>query len=137
MNFPQCLLLLLMIPAFGCGPEYVVEEAGLARYFLDNQSSHALRIEWTGAPPAPTEPPNGQVVPGGTRRQFIEDGMFGGRPNPSNTFQSLALYRVDASSPDYLQEPIQNERWVEEIVDPGTYGIAHYTLNIRDEDLQP
>jgi hypothetical protein len=135
MNFSKSLLLFLLLPVLGCGEDAVVEEAGRALYFLDNHSSHALRVEY--AQQGATVPERSAAIPSGARAQFSDDSLFGGRPRPSDTFLSLALYRADAPTPSYLQQPIQDERWAEERQDTRTYGTVHYTLSIRDEDLQP
>ncbi|WP_225413631.1 hypothetical protein [Stigmatella hybrida] len=136
MNLFKSLLLVLLLPVLGCGSDdAVVEEAGLSVFFLDNQSSHALRVEYTAL--GLDSPQRSASIPSGTQAQFKTDSAFGSHPSPSETFQSLALYREAAASPSYFQQPVKDEPWAREKQDTRTYGTVHYTLTVRDADLQP
>ncbi|SET19584.1 hypothetical protein [Stigmatella erecta] len=135
MNLFKSLLLAVLLPVLGCGSDVIDGEVGVSVFFLDNQSSHALRVEHTAL--GLTSPERSASIPSGTRAQFKTDSTFGSNPSPSDTFQSLALYREGASSPSYLQQPVKDEPWAREKQDTRTYGTVHYTLTIRDTDLQP
>jgi hypothetical protein len=135
MNLLKFLPLVVLLPALGCGSDDLLEEAGASVFFLDNQTSHALRVEHTAL--GLTQPERSALIPSGTRAQFKKDSSFGSHPRPSDTFQSLALYREGASSPSYFQQPVQDAPWASEKQDTQTYGTLHYTLTLRDADLQP
>ncbi|EPX64384.1 hypothetical protein D187_005518 [Cystobacter fuscus DSM 2262] len=135
MNIRLMLRWCPVVLSLGCGPRQTVyEEVGVATYFLDNQSSHALRVEWKTSPQLDSE--TGQKsVPSGTVRELFSDSHFGVNPLPTDTFASLAIYRVDTGGRVYLQEPIRVEAWHRERKDSRLYGLTHYTLRIRDEDM--
>ncbi|SEL44069.1 hypothetical protein SAMN05444354_10645 [Stigmatella aurantiaca] len=135
MNVLKSLLLVLLLPVLGCGSDDMIEEAGVSVFFLDNQSSHALRVEYTAL--GLDSPQRSASIPSGTQAQFKTDSSFGSHPSPSETFQSLALYREGATSPSYLQQPVKDEPWAREKQDTRTYGTVHFTLTVRDADLQP
>jgi hypothetical protein len=137
MTIRLMLLLCPVVLSLGCGPrEPVIDgEVAAATYFLDNQSSHALRVEWKTTAQFGGE--TGQAsVPSGTVRELLSDSLFGVNPPlPTETFDSLALYRVDTGARVYLQEPIRDDAWRSERTDSRRYGFTHHTLRIRDEEL--
>ncbi|PTL84870.1 hypothetical protein [Vitiosangium sp. GDMCC 1.1324] len=139
MNLRQILLLCPVVLSLGCGgsDNVVHEEVGAATYFLDNQSSHVLRVEWKTTVQLGSETQNVGSVPSGTVKELLSDSIFGVNPRPTDTFESLALYRVDTGGRVYLQEPIRDEAWVSERKDSRYLGTTHHTLRIRDEDLSP
>ncbi|ATB29778.1 hypothetical protein [Melittangium boletus] len=137
MNLRSMLWVCPVVLSLGCGSgEVIHEEVGSAKYFLDNQSSHALRVEWKTTGQLGSETEGVASVPSGTVRELRSDSAFGVNPRPTDTFVSLTLYRTDTGGRVYSQEPVRDEAWVSEREDSRTYGLTHHTLRIRDEDFQ-
>lgn len=113
----------------------ISEPAGSADYFLDNQTSLDLTIEWTTSPGLGSETRQAGPVASGQRLKFQEDGIIDQNPLPVDTFASLHLEDA-AGNVVYRQEPVVNDAWDVERTDDVTYGHANITLVITDDMLQ-
>jgi hypothetical protein len=134
--FGACALVMQLVACSSEPDEPIDEPAGSADYFLDNQTDHALTIEWTTSAALGSQTRRAGPVAAGQRLQFEEDGIIGVNPLPVDTFASLRL-EDDAGSVVYRQEPIDDDAWVVERTDDASYGHANITLVITDDLLVP
>jgi hypothetical protein len=112
----------------------ISEPAGSADYYLDNQTSLDLTIEWTTSPGLGSETRQAGPVASGQSLKFQEDAIIGQNPLPVDTFASLRL-EDDAGDVVYRQEPIRNDAWQVERTEDVPYGHAIITLVITDDML--
>ncbi len=142
-------LLLLLLFVLGCHAEPVSPVdtrtdgcIGVSYYYLNNQSSRLLSIEFTALAWL-----NGKIDPSATvtsgKTVLIgQDAIFGYIPRPTDTFTAFSLYAPVAGKKTlvYTQQPVKNELWANEKENPndpdfGCYKVS-YTLTITDDLLK-
>jgi len=110
--------------------EAINEPAGLAKYFIDNQSTKILSYgDGTTAI---------KILPSEIKK-IDEDGGIGiVAPLPSKGLGSIKLYRNvnGKETVVYEQNPIIDSYWVEEKQDNQEYGVVHFTLVISEEKIK-
>ena len=138
-------LLIFLFGSFGCHKESVdtlVDGCvGATFYYLDNQSSRALSIQFAG--PILNQQLDSATVIASQQRVLIgQDASFGSSPHPADTFTSFILYTLVAGKREviYRQDPVQTALWLKQKQNPADpdYGCQRvaYTLTITNALLK-
>lgn len=138
-------LLILLLVSVGCQKESVDRRmdgcVGASFYYLDNQSSRALSVEFVG-PILNSQLGSATVINPQQRALIGQDASFGSSPYPADTFSNFALSTlVDGKkSVVYTQNPVQTALWIKRKHNPTDpdFGCqkVDYTLTITDDLLK-
>jgi len=145
LNITTLFLVCMMVALVGCldntgsDPEPVVEPAGSADYYINNQSSVDFSIIYTkkGAQVADTF----QTVTVDSSTKFLRDGHYGNNPSPSTSFTKIEFYEgdPDTSMPIFTIDPVVDDAWSiieEKGFEDYELGFRVYELVITEEDLK-
>ncbi|MCF0049109.1 hypothetical protein LXM25_03500 [Dyadobacter sp. LJ53] len=137
--------LFLAVTTLGCQKEpeseVVVECIGASFYYLDNQSTGSLLVEF-GDPGLNQQIDSATVVKSGQRTLIGQDASFGSIPRPSETFARFELYTLldGKKTLVYKQDPVENALWTKRKHNPNDpdFGCQQvdYTLRVTDAMLK-
>ncbi|MBC8151739.1 MAG: hypothetical protein H7Z72_02400 [Bacteroidetes bacterium] len=136
--FNGSLLFLLFVPLFSCREDpkpvdlLVDGCSGVSFYYLDNQSSRSLSVEFVSQSSL-----NGKIDPttaiASKQRLLIgqDARAFGVVPRPTDTFSEVTLYATidGVKQAVYQQNPVRNELWVKVKQNASNPDCGHYTVS--------
>ncbi|WP_026632192.1 hypothetical protein [Dyadobacter alkalitolerans] len=137
-------VLILIFVSLGCRQEPDLLEdgcIGASFFYLDNQSSENLLIDFNGPVLNDQIDPASLVDPG--NRMLIGQGAsFGSIPPPSQTFTGFKLYRLSDGKKTlvYKQDPVDDTLWIKSKhnADDPDFGCQQvdYTLKVTQDILK-
>ena len=114
----------------------MIEEAGSANYFILNNSSSEIRVEFTTSTELGSEKIAFGVIRQGDRKEIFKDGIIGQNPRPTSSFSEITFVLGDSSGETtYVYSPIIDEDWriTFEDFSSGNYGTRFYEYMFSGE----
>ncbi|TRX58841.1 hypothetical protein FNH22_13280 [Fulvivirga sp. M361] len=119
--------------------ELIVDPAGSARYFVNNQSATDLMIIFTKSTSLGMEIDSSKKVTRNDSKLLFSYGDIGINPLPSDAFTEIQFYELSNSFTDPLLviSPISNDNWniLDQNLEENGFGLTDFELVIRDQDL--
>ena len=113
--------------------------SGIAHYYIQNFSNHALVISYTKSPNLGSGVVETQTIQSNDHDQFFEDNILGENPKPTDSFSKIELKAMvnNELKVVYSQFPIDNDSWfiLEQNLGDDMIGNTKYQLVISNEDL--
>ena len=117
----------------------IVDPAGSARYFVNNQSATDLMIIFTKSTSLGMEIDSSKKVTRNDSKLLFSYGDIGINPLPSDAFTEIQFYELSNSFTDPLLviSPISNDNWniLDQNLEENGFGLTDFELVIRDQDL--
>lgn len=134
-------LLPLMIVFISCAGNQtdalVIEPAGSADYYINNQSSSDLSVVFVTSPELGSKT-DSSVVAVNRSLKILDDGIIGVNPRPEDSISKLTFYNPERSTePVFIFDPVTNGEWdvIGTDFDETGYGLTKYQLTITDSTL--
>ncbi len=136
------LLMTLTLALGACESEdnnLIVEPAGAAHYYINNQSELTLAIEFVTSVALGSNVDDSFSLDPNSKIQIFSDGIIGVNPMPTNSFQEIKFHAMvdGAKKLVYILSPMVNDRWtiIEKEIPESGYGLTKYELLIETIDL--
>ena len=134
------LLVILSVLFLSCeNNELIIEPAGAAEYFINNQTTAALKVSFiTSAELASIAVDSLPLIDSEAVVLIHTDGIIGVNPRPTDSFSSLRFVRDVDTSNTYDINSIDNSQWeiLERDLGDDGYGLTKYQLVIDDQDFE-
>ncbi|MFV8226452.1 hypothetical protein [Christiangramia aquimixticola] len=133
------LLLFIGLGIVSCNQEddgeLINEPAGIAEYFINNQTEKDLIVIFQKSESLRAETDTSNVISPNSSIEIFKDWGFGINPVPEYSFNELKFYEArDLTNPIHTISPVENEDWTITDQDLGEsgYGLTIYELGFSE-----
>jgi hypothetical protein len=137
IRLQQYARLAAFVSLSACMPEPIIEPTErVSEFFLDNQTSRALRVEMTHRG-QPEEIEHSEPIVGGTVSRFFITASIGPNPWPEGVFSSLRVLDASSMATVATQIPTNDDVWALERVPVTREDLFRFTWKLDDASLLP
>ncbi|PWN06006.1 hypothetical protein [Rhodohalobacter mucosus] len=142
MENSSLFLILILLLVTSCADRsadaLIIEPAGSAAYYINNQTLTDLKVVYINSEALNFQTDSTTVFRDSSTVIFT-DGIIGVNPKPSDSFSSIRFFRTsDLSSPALVIEPVDDGDWnvIGQERDNSGYGLTEYEFTVDEQNLE-